>query len=263
MCKYCSVGLPYKSNIPIWYISLDMVKYINYMIKKYLSNYNIYLHILGGEPFLHNQLAQIIHIFENNKFIKKIIIMTNNSIDVDCIFKNKINIPIYFSFSFHSDVIAQKYNFNKQLDVFISNIKKLENIITYFQYKIEILYNMTYPQTYFNNLKKIFTQYFEDNKIILNPIHSTLWYNSNTDNDYYLNPVFNKSVSINSFFTITNNNDIGQYCIVNDCAMVQTMTSLYDISFWKNINRIYSKKTICTKKICLCRLCLALNNILE
>ena len=65
MCEYCSSGLSYQENFKIWYISLDMIKYISYMIGKYLDIFNIYILILGGEPLLHPQLEKIIHIFAN------------------------------------------------------------------------------------------------------------------------------------------------------------------------------------------------------
>lgn len=261
MCEYCSVGLPYKRNTATWYISLDMVKYINYMIESYLSTFNVYIHLLGGEPLLHPHLAQIIHVFESNKCIKELVIMTNNSLDVDNIFIDKISIPIYFSFSLHADVINKKYNFERQIDIFINNIKKLKNIVPNFRYKIEILHNMKYSLSEFIKIRNLLTEHFDKNIIILNPIHSTNWYNSDTDDTYYNNPVFNKNVAVNSFFTITNNTDIDKYCIVNDCGMVHSMTSLYDITFWKNISKIYSKHLICTHKTCICRLCLAFNNM--
>ena len=261
MCEYCSVGLPYDSNTAIWNISLDLVKYINYMIGIYLSEFKVYIYILGGEPLLHPYLAQIIHVFESNKCIKELIIMTNNSIDIDNIFTDKISIPIYFSFSFHIDIIKKKFNYERQIDIFINNIKKLKNIVTNFCYRIEILYNMEYSLLEFTKTKNLLTKHFDKNKILLNPIHSTRWYNSNTDNIYYTNPVFNQKIAVNSFFTIIYNTGIDKYCIINDCGMVHTMTSLYDIRFWKNIARMYSKQIICNNKICTCCLCQSLSKI--
>ena len=260
MCEYCSSGLSYQENSKIWYISLDMIKYISYMLEKYLDIFNIYILILGGEPLLHPQLEKIIHIFEHNKNVKKLVIITNNSIEIDSIFKKPINIPIHFTFSFHADTIYKKFNFNKQLNIFISNIKKLEKILKNFSYKIEILHDMTQSLDSFNKLKNILSESLDHNKIEISPIHSTLWTQTTTDKEYYTNPMYNKEVNINGYFAIIKNLNTKMYDINNNCQMVNYITSLYDISFWKKAKKKYYIKKVCNQQICLCRYCLGFKN---
>lgn len=254
-CKYCSEGLPYRKNEDKWNISLDIVKYVSYMITQYLSTFNIYICLIGGEPLLHPQLFEIIQIFEKNKHVKGLYLLTNNSIDVKNIFMYKIKIPIYFSFSLHTDEM-KRIGYEKQFEIFVANVKYLLQICENSHYVIEILHNMLLSKDYHLQIQKHLADIFDKKSVYMIPIHSTKWFNSCTDNTHFINPMYGKSVAVNSYAIITKNTEMNVYHISNTCEMVNHITSIYDISFWKKMAKIYFIRKICNKKICLCRLCL-------
>ena len=75
--------------------------------------------------------------------------------------------------------------------------------------------------------------------------------------------MYNQSVAVNSYFTITKNTKMNKWYIVNDCNMVKNITSVYDVAFWKRLSKSYYEKVICNTKICLCRYCMNLIHIKE
>ena len=261
-CEYCSEGLPQQANESKWSIPLNLVKYINYMIIQYLTDFNVHICLIGGEPLLYPYLQEVIQLFEQNPLIKGLYILTNNSIDISNIIKSKTTIPMYFSFSMHTESM-KKFDFNKQMNIFIDNIKYLERTIANFKYVIEILHDMREDNSYHTSIEHYLAAYFDRSKIYQIPIHSTPWYNSHTDEKCFVNPMYNQNVAVNSYFTITKNTKMNKWYIVNDCNMVKNITSVYDVAFWKRLSKSYYEKVICNTKICLCRYCMNLIHIKE
>ena len=61
-CEYCSEGLPQQANESKWSIPLNLVKYINYMIIQYLTDFNVHICLIGGETLLYPYLQEVIPI---------------------------------------------------------------------------------------------------------------------------------------------------------------------------------------------------------
>lgn len=251
-CIYCSENLPYLTYKP-YNIPIDLLKYISIMIDRYLYNFNIYIYLYGGEPLLYPYLFNAIKVFNSNIYVKNIAIVSNNSIDINTIFNENIelNTTIHFTFSLH---LAQmeKYNFNKQYTTFIDNIVFIRKNIPLSTINVLILKDFKYSLNYLEDIKNNLEKLNINTEIMR--LHSTKNFvtldNPKKNNEYYLQYRYtNRHITISKSFIDD------KYYMSNQCEMSYFVESIYDIKSWKNLIEKYNNKVLCKQESCLCRYC--------
>ena len=253
MCEYCSVGLPYQKNYSVYNMPLNLIKYLIYMIEKYLSNFNVYICLVGGEPLLYPHLIDIIQLFSISKNIKKLFIFSNNSVEINNIINDNISIPIYFSFSLHIDYM-KKLGYNKQISVFIDNIKYLNQLPNRINYNVKILHDELHNKEYMSALNHL-SLYIPLQDIQLVNLHSTQWYHTDDSHCESFNPIYNTYALPYSFITVIRDTNTKKILMVNDCDMIHYVTTIYDTNYWKKLQMKYSYRKLCTIKNFICKKC--------
>ena len=263
MCDYCSAYIPYDKNDKN-IISENTIKIIVELVNKYLSDFNIIVIIVGGEPLTHLQLDNIIKQIRKIKNLDHIEICTNGSLLLNEIISN--HAKIIYALSYHIDMIIDK-NLENYSSHLIKNIEFLNNN------KIPYILKILDKKEHYNELKLKQLATIKDlvssDKIKYVKIRPTKQYHSNEKN-IITNKHFNKLVYWCRAINITRAilpriNDkertVGiYYSYICDMENLTKYISIYSIKSWKFLKNQYNESKLCQYPICQCPICQPVSN---
>lgn len=250
-CKYCTASVPFttvKNDI-----TLSTVKYVVKMINMYLSSFNIYIILTGGEPLVYPYLNETVNLLYTIKNISRIDICTNGTLPLKNVVEN--NSLVFYSLSYHANVIYQK-----QLVDYHKNFIENLNLITSnnFMYNIKFLDDFTSGNNIKSNyLNDIISMKLSTENVIYPSIMSTPYFKLSKrkiSNQHYNKYVFNhRAINITRNILFNENNKIkyifSYICDMNDNSKYK---SLYSIKEWKLLPKKANENILCNKEICYC-----------
>lgn len=245
MCKYCITIENKIHQHKIYFISLDIIKHIIYCSNTFLSDFDIIIKLMGGEPLLLKNLNNIIDKLYQIKRLKRITIFTNNTLPLNNILVDK---KIKYTISYHNDEL---HKHNELFNQYINNIEYLNN--NNIDYTMNVMikdYNDTESMGNYYKLKNIMTNNQNLNMVY---VANTKFYKNdnmveqqNRYNNKYVYP--KRSLSIYK--------NIGTWNMIYSCEMFpDNSMNLYNIKKWNDIKKDADTYIRCNKDFCVCYSC--------
>lgn len=263
-CDYCIASVPY---VPVHDdISLSALKGVAKLIKLYLSDFNVRVLFVGGEPIIYPYLDETIREFQNIDNIKQITLCTNGSLPIETLISSQDKMT--YSITHHTDVIIEKRlyeyhkNFMQNLEFFIKkslifNVKIVKRNNSYNILKEQYI-NEISPLCKYSLLfvKLIPTPYYNFDKIDNNYSLSLTKNTPSISNIHYNKLVY-------PFRAINVTRDIAEYshrvkyifsyiCEINDASKY---IPLFSVKHWDKLKANADKTILCQKQICYCDIC--------
>lgn len=256
MCDYCSAYIPYDKNEK-GIMSDTVIQTIVECINTYLSDFDIIILLVGGEPLLHPYLDKIISLLYSIKKLVHIEICTNGSVLLENVIHNhnKLN----YILSYHIDMLLDK-NLMKFNDIYFKNIEffNSQNI----PYRIKILDKKENFSKIKTDFIKLVEKNTESHEIKYVKIRPTKEYHKNeniiTNKNYKYWVYHNRTINITRAIKSDKNNRFNNniyFSYMCDLENVQNYISLYNIREWTKLKDRYNNKIFCNKPICHCPMC--------